>query len=62
MSTFCIQAKSKKTGIVYKVLCRDDYFGSHKYGYIVQYPLNPDHEVLTEEQFDERFTKVETNA
>lgn len=59
MSTFYIQAKSKKTGIVYKVLCRDDYFGSHKYGYIVG---DAGMEVLTEEQFDKRFTKVETNA
>lgn len=46
MSSFKITARYKKTGEVKEVWCLDDYFGRHRYGYVID-----KEDVLTEEQF-----------
>lgn len=34
MSNFMTKARHRRTGEVREILCLDDYFGQHKYGYI----------------------------
>ena len=50
MSSFYINAKHKKTGEIHRVLCIDDYFGKHKYGYQVG-----DGFAITQSMFDAQY-------
>lgn len=58
MSSFYVLAKEKATGKTSYIFCMDDYFGRHKYGYI----LNLGQEnwsALTKEQFEEQYEIIE---
>jgi hypothetical protein len=48
MSSFIIKATHKKSKEVHSIWCLDDYFGSHKYGYV---PNIESGEVMTEQEF-----------
>lgn len=52
MSNFNFKAKRLKTGEVCEVEALDDYFGRHKYGYVVGSTI------YTEEGFAESFEQV----
>lgn len=52
MSTYWAKCRNKKTKTEYAVLCVDDYFGNHAYGYDIS---ESDETVLTEEQFNKDY-------
>lgn len=52
MSTFKIKARDKKTGTMHDVLCIDDYFGKHKYGYVCG------DKVMTKSEFYEQYEEL----
>lgn len=54
MSSYYAEFKNKKTGHIARVLCWDDYFGRHKYGYVFN-----DDTVLTEDEMSEQYRRVE---
>ena len=47
MSSYTIRARNKKTGQVNHVFCFDDYFGRHRYGYMI----DNSGKYITEEEF-----------
>lgn len=53
MSSFTATFEHKTTGELVQVLCLDDYFGRHKYGYKVG------DKILNEAEFDEQYKRVE---
>ena len=54
MSSFRIKATNKATGEEVEVWCIDDYFGKHKYGYILNM-AQPVGTALTEKEFEELY-------
>lgn len=69
MSSFTATFINKETGTKHKVFCWDDYFGRHRYGYVVDYndtslsngiwPTEPT--VLTEDEFQQLYKREDTN-
>jgi hypothetical protein len=51
-----IEAVHKRTGDIVKVWCLDDYFGRHKYGYIIR---GDDKNALTESEFYKVYKRKE---
>jgi len=54
MSSFITTAINKKSGEDVQVYCLDDYFGRHRYGYII----DDDSNVLTEQEFKKNYEIV----
>jgi hypothetical protein len=64
MSTFNTTFKLKKTGDIYLVNCRDDFFGRHRYGYIILEGKDVDKfkdKVFTEDEFQNQFEWIKTD-
>lgn len=63
MSSFSFEATEKSTGKVRIVWAIDDYFGRHKYGYVLRgedhHQVASDEEVLNEKDFYNRFETKE---
>lgn len=53
MSSYNASFKDKTTGEIVSVLCWDDYFGRHRYGYKM-----PNDKVLTETELGEHYERV----
>lgn len=54
MSSFMRKFKHRASGEIHEVLCWDDYYGNHNYGYKV-----PSGDVLTQDQFDEKYEALD---
>lgn len=62
MSSYYIQAKNKETGEEVRIAAIDDYFGSHRYGYIPNYEFGTDFSkkevVLNEDEYHKLYERV----
>lgn len=58
MSSFEEKFRNKKTGEIETVFCWDDYFGRHRYGYVIKGHSR----VLTEGEFMEKYERMKSDA
>lgn len=65
MSSYYITAKNRETGAIEKVAAIDDFFRAHEYGYAPNYEFGtkpyPPYGVLTVEQFEAQYERVDMN-
>lgn len=54
MSSFKTKFRNKSTGEIHEVLCLDDYFGRHNYGY----ELVGASRVLGEDEFKHQYERI----
>lgn len=52
MSSFIMGVKDPKSGRIHEILCHDNYYGRHKYGYRLNVEDSP---YMTEKEFCERY-------
>ena len=56
MSSFCAQFRNKKTGEVHNFHCRDDFFGRHRYGYVLD--IDGHKRVLNEDEMQQEYERL----